>query len=220
MRIGRFLSCAVLVLCSLAMLQTDRQPEVAPGPNEPNWWDILDDVYGLDMFGDLANPVNLSAIETPGLFRKAGPGVVVFEPVIALGTENPTHGGWYLKSEAGTRPEKQELWVYADKNTPEEISSPRIRKPSLKSGSRVEFDPGNQPFGVWVSNDSFSDDFGVFSEPSLVARFNTRLASQPYKAMIYALPDREATYLIGWEYSTNDDFQDVVCIIRNVQLVQ
>jgi hypothetical protein len=27
------------------------------------------------------------------------------------------------------------------------------------------------------------------------------------------------SYLIGWEYSTNDDFQDVVCRIDNVELV-
>ncbi len=115
---------------------------------------------------------------------------------------------------------KEELWVYTDRNTPEEIRSRPVRKPVLKTGSRVEFDPGDQAFGVWVLNDSFSSDFGVFSEPALVARFNTRLAPQPYKAMIYALPNRNSTYLIGWEYSTNDDFQDVVCTIQNVDLEQ
>ena len=28
------------------------------------------------------------------------------------------------------------------------------------------------------------------------------------------------SYLIGWEYSTNDDFQDVVCRVDNVELVE
>jgi hypothetical protein len=28
------------------------------------------------------------------------------------------------------------------------------------------------------------------------------------------------TYLIGWEYSTNDDFQDVVCKVENVELLR
>jgi hypothetical protein len=28
------------------------------------------------------------------------------------------------------------------------------------------------------------------------------------------------SYLIGWEYSTNDDFQDVVCQVDNVVLVE
>ncbi len=27
------------------------------------------------------------------------------------------------------------------------------------------------------------------------------------------------SYLIGWEYSTNDDFQDIVSIVENVDLV-
>ena len=48
---------------------------------------------------------------------------------------------------------------------------------------------------------------------------------QPYKAMIYPFKDKATgkvvpnSYLIGWEYSTNDDFQDVVCRIDNVKLL-
>jgi len=58
-----------------------------------------------------------------------------------------------------------------------------------------------------------------------VARINKRLASQPYKAMIYPNRDKTAgrlipnSYLIGWEYSTNDDFQDIVCQVDNVTLI-
>jgi hypothetical protein len=43
--------------------------------------------------------------------------------------------------------------------------------------------------------------------------------------MIYPFKDKATgkvvphSYLIGWEYSTNDDFQDVVCRIDNVDLV-
>ena len=60
----------------------------------------------------------------------------------------------------------------------------------------------------------------------MVKAVNARLAKQPYKAMIYPLKDVKTgkvvpnAYLIGWEYSTNDDFQDVVCEIRNVRLVK
>ncbi len=88
----------------------------------------------------------------------------------------------------------------------------------------TEFDPGTREFGVWISNDGLSDG-GVFSEPRLVARINERLRKQPYKAMIYANRDKTTgkpvpnSYVIGWEYSTNDDFQDVVCHIDNVTLV-
>ena len=43
--------------------------------------------------------------------------------------------------------------------------------------------------------------------------------------MIYPYRDKATgkvvphSYLIGWEYSTNDDFQDVVCRVDNVDLV-
>ena len=55
---------------------------------------------------------------------------------------------------------------------------------------------------------------------------NARLAKQPYKAMIYTVKDLKTavvvpnSYLIGWEYSTNDDFQDVVCRIDNVRFLE
>ena len=55
---------------------------------------------------------------------------------------------------------------------------------------------------------------------------NPRLAKQPYKAMIYPNRDKATgrripnSYILGWEYSTNDDFQDVVCRVDNVELVE
>src|SRR5262249_56903086 len=95
---------------------------------------------------------------------------------------------------------------------------------ALADGSQTEFDPGDAPFGLWVANDQFQDG-GVFTEPALVGRVNSRLAKQPYKAMIYPNRDKASgrivpnSYLIGWEYSTNDDFQDVVCQVDNVTLI-
>ena len=98
--------------------------------------------------------------------------------------------------------------------------------PPLLEGATQRFDPGDEPFGLWVSNDSFKgDDAIVFTQPQLVAALNRRLAQQPYKAMIYPFKDKATgravphSFLIGWEYSTNDDFQDIVCRIDNVELV-
>jgi hypothetical protein len=193
------------------------QPKVTPGPNEPNWWDVLESLYQLDMFADLANPVATTVEATPGLFLKAGTGNVVFEPVLALGTERTTRGGWYLPSAEGETPEKHDLWSYIHKHTAEDLKTVQTEPPPLAARSKTEFDPGDQPFGLWISNDNF-DDGGIFSEPALVASVNKRLAAQPYKAMIYPLKGQSNAYLIGWEYSTNDDFQDVVCVIRNVRL--
>ncbi len=177
------------------------------------------------MFGDLLNPVRTTAAEAPGLFRKAGPGPVRFAPIIALGLETKTRGGWYTPP-AGpdAPPRKTELWTYVFRNTAEDLRTGRNLPPPLAEGSSTTFDPGEGAFGFWISNDQFGDG-GVFTQPALVARINRRLAGQPYKAMIYPNRDKATgrtlphSYLIGWEYSTNDDFQDVVCRVDNVVLI-
>ncbi len=212
----------ILTIMGLAVAgaQTPAQPKVAPGPNEPDWEVILRNHYGLSMFGDLANPVRTTVEQVPGLFRKAGPGPVRYRPVIALGLEKRTRGGWY----PAEKPEgKAEVWSYVFKNSTEDIRTGKNLPPPLAEGSSTEFDPGDRAFGVWIANDQFPGEC-VYSEPGLVARHNPRLARQPYKAMIYPNRDRATgkviphSYLIGWEYSTNDDFQDVVCQIDNVTL--
>ncbi len=93
----------------------------------------------------------------------------------------------------------------------------------MAEGSKTAFDPGDQPFGLFIGNAQFADS--VFTQPAAVAALNPRLAAQPYKVMIYPYRDPKSgmlipnSYLLGWEYSTNDDFQDVVCRIENVRLV-
>jgi hypothetical protein len=213
-----------LAVCLSA--QTAKQPKVTKAPNEPDWDVVLRERFGLSMYGDLKNPVTSTALEAAGLFRKAGNGPVTFAPLIALGLETRTRGGWYKEPRsADTAPEKASLWSYIFKNTADDLRSGKNLPPPLERGAKTEFDPGDGSFGVWVSNDGL-DDGGVFSQPALVARLNRRLAKQPYKAMIYQRRDRSTgrivphSYVIGWEYSTNDDFQDVVCQIDNVELVE
>jgi hypothetical protein len=150
---------------------------------------------------------------------------VRFTPVIALGLETRNRGGWYPSlSPRQDPPRKIELWSYVYKNTAEDLSTGKNLPPPLAEGSSTEFDPGRAAFGFWIANDGLSDG-GVYSEPGLVAKLNARLAKQPYKAMIYPYRDKASgklvphSYLIGWEYSTNDDFQDVVCRVDNAVLI-
>jgi hypothetical protein len=206
--------------------QSPKQPKVAPGANEPDWSAILRDRYGLAMFGDLLNPVRTTPERTDGLFRKAGAGPVRYTPVIALGLETRNRGGWYTGAGApDALPKKVESWRYTFKNTTEDLRVGKNLPPPLEDGSSTTFDPGDGPFGLWVSNDGLNDG-GVFTQPAVVAKVNRRLAQQPYKAMIYPNRDKASgrliphSYLIGWEYSTNDDFQDVVCQVDNVVLVE
>lgn len=213
----------LLILAGAAGAQTPRQPKVLPGPKEPDWVVILRDRYGLAMFADLRNPVETTVEAVAGRFRKAGPGPVRYTPVIALGLDTTTRGGWYSGGEPAA-PLRHELWSYTFKNTTADLDTGRNLPPPRLDGSKVEFDPGDATFGLWVSNDGFTDG-GVFTEPRVVKAVNARLAAQPYKAMIYPNRDKSTgklvphSYLIGWEYSTNDDFQDVVCRVDNVDLV-
>ena len=221
-----FAAILVLGFGPYGRAQTPKQPKVAPGPNEPDWAVILEDRYGLSMFGNLLNPVRTTPEEAAGLFRKAGSGPVRYKPVIALGLETRNRGGWYAHPSGAADPaaRKVELWNYVARNTTEDLRTGKNLPPRLAEGATTEFDPGDAPFGLWVSNDGLQDG-GVFTEPALVARVNRRLARQPYKAMIYPNRDKATgriiphSYLIGWEYSTNDDFQDVVCQVDNAVLI-
>jgi hypothetical protein len=210
----------VLLNPTFVPAQEPNQPKVQPGPVEPDWLVLLDRLYGMRMFDDLLNPVLTTAEASPGLFRKAGPGPVTFRPILALGLEVPIHGGYYLRPEG----EDRELWSYQFKTKASEIEQGKDVVPPLRTGSVATFDPGDSSFGLWITNDQFHDR--VFTEPKRVKAENPRLAKQPYKTMIYPFKDAKTgaivanSYLIGWEYSTNDDFQDVVCRIDNVVLIR
>ena len=225
MKPGLLILCAGLILSTTAHAQTSRQPKVAPGPNEPDWDVVLETRYGLSMFGDLLNPLETTADAVPGRFRTAGPGPVKLTPLIALGLETTTRGGWYHPGKSAATPEKHDLWSYTFKNTTADLESNKNLPPPLEKGSSIEFAPDDAPFGFWVSNDGLKDG-GAFTEPKVVAAVTARLAKQPYKAMIYPNKDKSTgkviphSYLIGWEYSTNDDFQDVVCQVDNVDLIK
>lgn len=226
MRPARPLLAALLLAgTTAAFAQTSKQPKVAPGPNEPDWAVVLKSRYGLSMFDDLLNPVMTTPEATPGLFRKAGPGPVRYAPEIALGLATTTRGGWYRPGPSAAAPSKHELWSYTYRNTTADVETGRNLPPPLAEKSTTSFDPGDAPFGLWIGNDGLKDG-GAFTQPQVVAAVNARLAKQPYKAMIYPYRDRATgkvvphSYLIGWEYSTNDDFQDVVCRVDNVELIQ
>ncbi len=204
------------------------QPAVAPASNENHWVELLKQQWDLDMNRDLRNPVLQKA--PAALFVKVEESKpVTFVPLIALGLETTTRGGWYAAGpKAIDLPEdvvkvKVESWAYTFKQPRSQMESGQFTPPPLQSGEPT-FDPGVRPFGLWVSNDALQDG-GVFTQPGLVAKVNERLRSQPYKAMIYPNYDKKArrviphSYLIGWEYSTNDDFQDVVTRIDNVRLL-
>jgi gluconolactonase len=207
-----------------------RYPQVNASPTEPTWPTILKKCFGLDMERDLRNPQIKGSAPT-GLFRQVNPKHPVrFRPIIALGMSDRTYGGWYVGgTKSGDIPtaeamNKHELWSFSYKQPENERKTWKFTPPPLDHGD-FAFYPGDMPFGLWVSNDHFPPEPGVFTQPQLVRQLTPRLADQPHKVMIYPCTDPKTgrlianSYLIGWEYSTNDDFQDVITRIDNVQLL-
>src|SRR4051812_45954839 len=180
-----FIAC----LATQAHGQAPKQPRVAPGPGEPDWKVVLAERYGLSRFDDLLNPVVTTAEATPGLFRKAGPGPVTYRPVIAMGLETLNRGGWYRPGSDAAHPDKAELWSYQFKHKTADFKDGHVTPPPLAEGSKTSFDPGDAPFGLWVSNDGLKES-DVYTQPKVVAALNKRLAKQPYKAMFYPFKDK------------------------------
>jgi len=146
------------------------------------------------------------------LFVRAGPGPVTHRPLAAFGLKKICSGGWYRAAEG--KPEKQSLWRVAGEHN-------KQQRPPLMAGSATTFDPGAGAFGVWVSTAGFTDET-VYSQDAL-QRFIKRFGANHHKAHIYAAKKGgkvvPSTYLIGWEYSTNDDNQDMVTLLTNVRPV-
>jgi gluconolactonase len=219
------LALVIVMCCCFAGLASAQQPTVAPGPNEPDWEDLLEAQWGLMMMRDLRNPYQ-PAHESAGVFRRVNPDKpVTFEPILAFGLETTTRGGWYSPASdtAQQGPKKVELWSYTFKQPEKSADADKFADvPGLQK--TTTFHPTQETFGLWVSNDEFQNET-VYSQPSCTRRQNKRLQAQPYKAMIYPNRDRKTgkliphSYVIGWEYSTNDDFQDVVTVISNVELL-
>lgn len=219
---------AVLV-AMMAGFAVAQQPKVHPGPEEPDWSDLLAERWNLDMKRDLRNPL-VKNVAPAALFKRVNASrPVTFTPILALGMKTATHAGWYKAGPkaddlpADVVTDREKAWSYAYKHPKAQMESGEYEPVPLAYGKH-EFDPGDATFGLWVSNDEF-DEPGVFTQPALVAKVNPRLADQPYKAMIYPTVDPDTgravadSYLIGWEYSTNDDFQDIVTRIDNVRLL-
>jgi hypothetical protein len=181
---------------------------LAPAAQEPSLQQVLTrQGYVVDVARD----------EVPApLFVRAGPGPVVSRPVAAWGLEKVCHTGWYRPAAVGAPvglPERHELWrLAADQN--------KRDQPPLSPGGKTEFDPGDRPFGLWVSTEGFAGEV-VYTEDALQAGIPRFPASDRHKARVFrarkASGDLPNSFLIRWEYSTNNDFQDLVTLVQNVR---
>jgi hypothetical protein len=182
---------------------------LAPSPPEPSLDAVLKrQGYVVDLARDEVRVA---------LFVRAGPGPMIHRPVAAWGLEKVCHVGWYRPAGAAsapeTTPERQELWhLAADQN--------KRDRPPIAPGGKTEFDPGDRPFGLWVATEGFAGEV-VFTEDARQAAITRFPASDRHKARVFRAHTRDGdltnAYLIGWEYSTNNDFQDLVTRVENVR---
>jgi len=143
-------------------------------------------------------------------FVKLGDGPATHEPLAAYGLERVCSGGWYSLVE--DIPEKRSLWRIDEAHNKQD-------RPPLMEGSGTTFDPGGESFGLWVATEGFREE--TIHTEDVRQRAIQRFGENRHKAHIYvakrngrAVP---GVYLIGWEYSTNDDNQDVVTLVSNVR---
>lgn len=89
------------------------------------------------------------------------------------------------------------------------------------------FDPGKNPFGFFVQSANFNPDFSdkgetVCSQDSLnyrISRFGNdihKLHIYPYKTQ---REDHSDWFILCWEFSTNNDNQDIMFVVRGVKLL-
>ncbi|HET6383488.1 MAG TPA: hypothetical protein VFJ58_08875 [Armatimonadota bacterium] len=173
---------------------------------EPSLQDILD---------KLGYDIDTKTEEIPAqLFRKAGRGPVTHEPIAAFGLPKVCASGWYIPTEA--RPTLKPTWQTDEKHN-------KQYTPPIAAGGKITFNPGRRVFGLFVSTAGFKDET-VCTQDALQKYVPRFPADDRHKAHVF--PARRNgqlipnTYVIGWEYSTNDDDQDMVTLVSNVTPVQ
>jgi len=91
---------------------------------------------------------------------------------------------------------------------------------------KIDIDPGFKPIGFYVQSANFNPEFSVEGETVYTQnRLNERIErfEHSHKALIYPYKTkygvRENWYVICWEFSTNDDYQDLVTVVRGVEMI-
>ncbi len=90
------------------------------------------------------------------------------------------------------------------------------------------FDPGNQPFAFYVQSANFNPEFSANGETvstqDTVNRRISRFGTDIHKARIYPYQTKHGVkpdwFVIGWEFSINNDFQDLITVVRGVRLIR
>lgn len=153
-------------------------------------------------------------------FQKAGTGPVTLEVLAAFAVENDpvVEFGWYAAGDAASTQRVFDVPRTSSGTPPNNAQ----RLSSLVTGTG-SFDPGSGAFGLysfWPSN-QFFDARTTYTEDAL----NTFPRALPHHVRTYPYRNADGSiesnaYIVATnEFHLGDDFNDVVVVVRNVQLV-
>jgi hypothetical protein len=157
-------------------------------------------------------------------FVKAGTGNVAMALVARFSPFGELPYGWYTTT-TGCPAGCTTVGTMAQVTDAQTSDKARMVHPPLKAGSLNEFDPGSQPFGLWIYSDQKTQMFNEggntvngdwdYSQDALNAPANVhRFKSYPLKdAASAAVPH---SYLVAVEEAGNGDYQDYVFVLSNV----
>lgn len=101
-----------------------------------------------------------------------------------------------------------------------DVGGHQTLNPPLTAGSQTTFDPGGQPFGVYLAANGKYPTQDTFT----LDRLNAGPSPVRHAVRAYPLRDRAGqpipnSYLLGFEPSSNGDYQDAVFVLENVRPV-
>ena len=197
----------------------------AGGNNEPSLQWILDTFNYQVTVGDndaATTPISGNGSTYPGnilgqevaaqSFRRAASGNVTIEVLASFGVNaNPvTRVGWYLSGNADS---KTELFTVVNNST---------QRLNPTTSGNLSFDPGNAAFGFYSFWPPANFNWNVYSEDALNT-FDANVANR-HKVRVYPLRDSAGAlvpnaYIVATEeFTSGFDYNDVVYIVRNVQI--
>jgi hypothetical protein len=145
-------------------------------------------------------------VKTP-LFRRAKAGPVGINPVARFSNDEPLPFGHY-----GAKDDGQIVPAQAGALAP---GHNQTLNPELEAGGQASFDPGEEPFGLWVKTKQ-----GTFHTED--ARNTGPLH---HAARVYPLRSRggeavPGAFLVAFEDSAVPDYQDAVFVLWNVKAAE
>ncbi|MBZ0255362.1 hypothetical protein K8I31_04840 [bacterium] len=160
-----------------------------------------------------------------GLFAKTGQTVEIV-PIAKSGSEDELENG---AIRVGFYPasEQNELHWLFECGEPANGQS-QIYGITSKPGGVYSFQPGSEPFGLYLQSKAFNEDFSLDGETvrtqnlanQLIARFGVDVI----KARIFPYQIngqfKKDWFVVAWEASENNDYQDLILVIRGVRLIE